>query len=97
MPVSSRKSSKASRFEARISPEKKVLWQRAAELRGNTLTEFVIDSADDAAERTIREAEFMELTRRDRIAFIETLLTAPAPPNAKLRKAAERHGQVQVS
>ncbi len=82
------------RFAARVSPEKKSLLKRAAKLRGSSLTEFVINSAMEAAERTIKEAEFMELTQRDRAAFVQALLNAPAPPNAKLRKAALRHAQM---
>ncbi len=88
-----KRTSVGDRFEARVSPEKKSLWQRAANIRGSTLTEFVVNSAMEAAERTIKEAEFMELTHRDRVAFAEALLSAPAPPNVKLRKAAERHTQ----
>ncbi|MGA8029614.1 MAG: DUF1778 domain-containing protein [Bryobacteraceae bacterium] len=82
------------RFAARVSREKKSLWQRAAKIRGSSLTEFVVNSAMEAAERTIKEAEFMELTQRDRVAFVQALLNAPASPNRKLRKAAQRHAQM---
>lgn len=37
--------------------------------------------------------ERLELTRRDRAAFVEALLTAAAPI-ARLRKAAERHARM---
>jgi len=84
----------SSRFAARVSPEKKSRWQRAAAIRGNTMTEFVVSSADAEAERTLKEAEFMELTQRDRMAFVKALLKAPASPNAKLQKAAERYAQM---
>ena len=84
----------AGRFAARVSPEKKSVWKRAAEIRGTTLTEFVVNSADTAAERAIKEAEFMELTQRDRVAFVRALLHPPASPNAKLRKAVKRHAQM---
>ncbi|MBV9226958.1 MAG: DUF1778 domain-containing protein [Acidobacteriaceae bacterium] len=99
MPVTKKRhtSTDKGRFEARVSPEKKLLWQKAAKLRGNTLTEFVVNSAVEVAERTIKEAEFMELTYRDRAAFVQALLNAPASPNAKLRKAAKRHAQVFAS
>lgn len=96
MPVAGHTTRKAQseRFEARISTEKKSLCAKAASIRGSSLTEFVIASAVEAAERTIKEAEFLELTRRDRIAFVEGLLKAAAAPNAKLREAAARHAQV---
>ncbi len=57
------------------------------------MTEFVVNCAVEAAKRTVREHEFVELTRRDRVAFVEALLNAPSP-NAKLRKAAQRHAQM---
>lgn len=88
------RTSQNDRFAARISPEKKSLWRRAAKIRGSSLTEFVVNSAVEAAERTIREAEFMELTQRDRMAFVQALLNAPAHPNAKLRDSAERYAQM---
>jgi uncharacterized protein (DUF1778 family) len=89
-PVSKKTAQKAERFEARVSPEAKALCQKAASIQGRTLTDFVVQSAVEAATRTVRELEFVELSRRDRIAFVEALLTPPAP-NAKLRKAMRRH------
>ena len=65
----------------------------SATIQGTTLTEFVVNSAVEAAKRIVRESEFLELTQRDRLAFVEALLNAPTP-NAKLRKAAERHAQM---
>jgi len=56
------------------------------------MTEFVVNSAIEAAHRVLRESELIDLTRRDRIAFVEALLNPPAP-NARLRKAAARHAQ----
>ncbi len=84
------------RFEARVSREAKALCQRAARLQGRSLTDFVVQSAVDAAKRTIREHEFAELTLRDRMAFVESLLNPPLP-NARLRKAAQRHAQQVVT
>jgi uncharacterized protein (DUF1778 family) len=96
MPIAKRKrtSKESGRFEARVSAERKSVWKKAAAICGNTLTEFVVSSADAVAERTIKEAEFMDLTQRDRVAFVQALLNAPAPPNEKLRNAAERYAQM---
>jgi uncharacterized protein (DUF1778 family) len=47
----------------------------------------------EAANRIIRETEFLELTRRDRLAFVEALLNPPAP-NAQLKKALQRHNRL---
>jgi|SRR5580658_1764728 uncharacterized protein (DUF1778 family) len=84
---------RSERLEARVSPETKALCQKAAEIQGTTLTDFLVNSALEAAKQTLRENEFVELTRRDRIAFVEALLTAAAP-NARLQRAAARHAQM---
>ena len=81
------------RLEARIPRETKALWERAAAAQGKRMTEFVVSSAIEAAHRVLRELELADLTRRDKIAFVETLLNPPTP-NAKLRKAAARHARV---
>jgi uncharacterized protein (DUF1778 family) len=87
------KARSSARLEARVSLETKALCQKAAAIQGSTLTEFVVKCAVEAARRTVRDNEFVELTKRDRIAFVEALLNAPGP-NAKLRRAAERHTQI---
>jgi uncharacterized protein (DUF1778 family) len=84
------------RLEVRVSHDVKALCQKAAELQGRTLTDFVVHTVVEAAKRTIHENEFVELTLRDRTAFVEALLNPPAP-NAKLRKAMARHAEVVVS
>jgi uncharacterized protein (DUF1778 family) len=84
------------RLEARVSRETKALWKKAASIQGRTLTDFVVTSAIEAAKRTVEENEFLKLTYRDRVAFVEALLNAPAP-NAKLREAMTRHSQIVVS
>ncbi|MGI8913533.1 MAG: DUF1778 domain-containing protein [Chloroflexota bacterium] len=74
------------RLEARVCPEQKALLQRAAALAGETLTHFVVNSAQRAAEQTIREHEVLLLTPQESRQFVEALLNAPAP-NAALRAA----------
>jgi uncharacterized protein (DUF1778 family) len=81
------------RLEARVSPETKALFQEAATLEGRSLTDFVVSSAVESAKRVIRERELMGLSRRDRMAFVDSLLNPPAP-NARLQKAARRYKQV---
>ncbi len=84
---------RSERIEARVSPETEALCQQAAAIQGSTLTEFVVNAAVEKAERTIRENELTILTRRDRMAFVEALLHAPAPIQ-RLKKAATRHAQM---
>jgi uncharacterized protein (DUF1778 family) len=81
------------RLEARVPRETKILWERAAAIQGRKVTEFVVSSAVEAAQQVLRENELSNLTRRDRIAFVEALLNPPVP-NQRLRKAAARHAKV---
>jgi uncharacterized protein (DUF1778 family) len=78
------------RLEARISRDQKALFQRAAELQGRTLTDFVITSVNDAAVRVIEEARAIRLNARDSRAFAEALLN-PREPNARLKAAAQQY------
>jgi uncharacterized protein (DUF1778 family) len=78
------------RLEARITPEQKRLIARAAELRGTTVTDFVLASAAEAAARTIRHFEVITLPEDARDVFIRTVLNPPRP-NAAARAAARRY------
>jgi uncharacterized protein (DUF1778 family) len=78
------------RLEARVSSVQKDLAQRAADLQGRTLSEFVAASVREAAERAIREHEVITLTARESRAFVEALLAPPAP-NPHLRALAARY------
>ena len=80
------------RLEARVTREQKEMLQRAAELSGLSLTDFLITSAQNAAEAAIREHSIITLTARDSIAFAEALLTL-RKPNAALRAAFDRYDQ----
>jgi uncharacterized protein (DUF1778 family) len=83
--------SKPYRFDARLSENQKLLIQRAADLEGRTLTDFVLHSAESAAERTIQERTILVLSAKDTAAFVRTLL-APAPElGPALRNAAKRY------
>jgi uncharacterized protein (DUF1778 family) len=78
------------RLEARISRDQKSLFQRAADLQGRSLTDFVLHSVHEAALRTIEETQLIRLDARESRAFADALLR-PRPPNAKLRSAARRY------
>ena len=81
---------RSERLEARISSEQKALFQRAAELQGRTLTDFVIASVHESAVKTIAELGAIRLTAADSRAFAEALLH-PREPVPELRAAAERY------
>lgn len=84
---------KDERLEARVSAETKALCQEAAASQGQSLTDFVVGSAVESAKRILREKELIELTQRDRYAFVDSLLNPP-PPNQRLREAARHYEQV---
>ncbi len=81
---------KTARLEARVSPRQKRLIERAAELRGTTVTGFVTASAQEAALETIRDFETLDLGEEASRVFANALLNPPAP-NASLRMAATRY------
>lgn len=68
------------RLEARVNPEQKALFERAAAIRGQSLTDFLVQSAQTAAEETIRTNELITLTARDTAALVEALRNPPPPP-----------------
>jgi uncharacterized protein (DUF1778 family) len=81
---------KQERLEARISPAQKRILERAANLRGTSLTDFLLISAQEAAMKTIKEFEILSLCDEARDVFINALMNPPAP-NAALRAAANRY------
>jgi uncharacterized protein (DUF1778 family) len=84
------RSRKGQRLEARVTPEQKRLIERAATLRGTTVTEFVIASAQEAATNAIRDFEVLYLREEAREVFINAILNPPRP-NQAARLAAERY------
>ncbi len=81
---------KAYRFDARLNEEQKVLIQKAADLEGRTMTDFVLHSAETAAERTIEERAMLILSARETEAFVDAILR-PAQPGPVLRAAARHY------
>lgn len=81
---------KTYRFDARLNEEQKLLIQRAADLEGRTMTDFVLHSAESAAERTIEKRAMLILTARETEAFANAILNPPAPGRV-LRQAARAY------
>jgi uncharacterized protein (DUF1778 family) len=53
---------KSARLEAWLTDEQKPLFQHAADLTGRSLTEFVVNNAQEVAARTVREHEVLTLS-----------------------------------
>jgi uncharacterized protein (DUF1778 family) len=81
---------RSERLEARVSRERKELFQRAAELQGRTLTDFIVASAQQAAVRTIEEMATIRLGAEESRAFAEAILH-PREPDDRLQAAARRY------
>lgn len=77
------------RLEARIAPELKMLFTKAAEIQGTNLTNFIVASAKKEAETIIKENSLLSLTLRDMI-LLTQLAKEDSEPNAKLRAAANK-------
>jgi uncharacterized protein (DUF1778 family) len=82
--------SKTERIEARVRPEDKRLFKRAADLSGMKFTEFAIQALKDAANKIIKEHTLMELSLADQKLFVKSMLNA-AEPNQRLMEASKRH------
>jgi len=67
--------------------------KRAAEIQGRTLTDFVVAAADEAASRTIQEAEIIRLSIEGQRQIAAAILKPPAVTPA-LRKAAKRYREL---
>jgi uncharacterized protein (DUF1778 family) len=85
--------SRAYRFDARLNSEQKILIQKAADLEGRTMTDFVLRSAEAAAERTLRDRAMLILSARETEAFVDAILR-PAEPGRVLRAAARHYKSV---
>ena len=81
------------RLEARVPVQVYDQMQRAARLRGMTLTGYLISTAGEDARRVVEDADIMRLAREDQIRFAEALINPPQP-NARLGRAAKRHAEL---
>lgn len=87
-----RKPAKRHRLEARITDEQRELFQRAADLQGRSLSDFVITTVHEKAVQTVESMEIIRLNARESLKMAEAIFN-PREPNAKLRAAAKRHRQ----
>jgi uncharacterized protein (DUF1778 family) len=84
---------RSERLEVRTTSDQKRLIERAAELRGTSVTDFVVSNIQAAAAQTIREFESLSLRDEAREIFVKALLN-PAEPNEALKAAVARHKQM---
>lgn len=75
------------RIYARVNSKLKQRIQHAADLKGLDLTSYVVSTLVADADKTVQENEVMELSQRDREAFVSALINPPSPNEALLRAA----------
>jgi uncharacterized protein (DUF1778 family) len=80
----------AARIEARVSIEAKALIQKAVDIEGGTLTDFISKSAQLAAQNVIESHQTLKLGIEDSRAFVDAILN-PKEPNEALKKAVKRY------
>jgi len=78
------------RLEARLPHDVMARLRRAAEIRGRTLTDFVVAAADEAACRAIQETEIIRLSIEGQRQIAAAILKPPAPTPA-LKRAVKRY------
>ncbi len=81
-------------IQIRAPAETKAMLNRAARLRGQKLSEFMLESARRQAEEAILDQRVFFLDAKAHAAFL-ALLDAPAKPNAALRALVARKPQWQ--
>ena len=86
---------RTARVEARIAPEALAIVKRAAEIQGRSVSEFIVDAAQEAAHRTIEETSIIRLSVEDQRLIADAIMNPPAPNDA-LRRAFEAHSQLVV-
>jgi uncharacterized protein (DUF1778 family) len=73
-----------------LLPEQKKRIERAARLKGLSLSDFIVQNADEAAIRTIQQHTSWTLEDRDRDFFVQALLNPPEP-SARMKAAVKRY------
>lgn len=84
---------RTSRVEARIAPDVLAVVRRAAEIQGRSVSDFVVAAAQEAANRTIEEAQIIRLSMQDQQRFADLLLAAPKL-SAAMARAQRAHARL---
>ena len=80
---------KKSRLDLRIDQDQKELLERAASLRGLSLSSYLLSNSIEAATKDIESYEKLVLSDNDRDLFL-SLMENPPEPNQALKSAMRR-------
>lgn len=81
---------KVKRLETRISKQEQDLFSKAAAIKGQSLSDFMVSSAHEAAARVIETHEIIRLAEHDKKLFVDMILNPP-DPNEKLKSALDTY------
>lgn len=84
---------RTARIEARIAPEALLVVKRAAELQGRSVSDFVVDSALNMAQKAIEETQIIRLAVEDQRAIADSILNPP-PLTPAMERAIDRYRSV---
>jgi uncharacterized protein (DUF1778 family) len=79
---------KNARVDMRIPQALKEIWQHAAVMRGNSLSDYIINAVSDSALRDVEQQHVIHLTVRDQMALLDALNAPAREPNERMKKAA---------
>ena len=79
---------KDARVDMRIPQALKDIWQHAAAMRGNNLSDYIINAVSDTAIRDVEQQHVIHLTVRDQMALLNALNAPAREPNERMKKAA---------
>ncbi len=88
----SKKITRSTRLEARLLPEQRRRIERAAGHKGLSVSDFVVQAADEAAAKAIEQHEAWVLGEADRNAFMQALLN-PREPSDRVKAAIKDYKQ----
>lgn len=81
---------KTERVELRVTRRFKKRVTEVARLRGTSISDFILSSADEAASRILDREHTIRLSRKAAEDFVKLLLNPP-PPNERLIRAAREY------
>tara|TARA_B100000809_G_C14669190_1_gene362568 strand:- start:101 stop:358 length:258 start_codon:yes stop_codon:yes gene_type:complete len=78
------------RLDVRLAADHKNLIEQAADLLGQSVSAFTVSTLVREAEEVVERFGALQLSKRDRDAFLNAL-DNPPKPNARLKRAAKAH------
>jgi uncharacterized protein (DUF1778 family) len=84
---------RTARIDARLTPEALAMVRRAAEIEGRTVSDFVVDAAQQAARKMIEDTQVIRLAAEDQVRFAKMLLE-PASPTPAMERARAAHASL---